>query len=68
MSGNQKRFKVKKQRAFGVAMFLTVGLIAGIPMIVLGAVNDITAVMVIGIILTVLGFYGTPVAWVQHSN
>ena len=44
MSGNQKRFKVKKQRAFGVAMFLTVGLIAGIPMIVLGAVNGITAV------------------------
>ena len=68
MSGNQKRFKTGKTRAFCIAMLLIVGFVDGIPMIVFGAVDGITALLVIGIILTVLGFYGAPVAWVQYSN
>lgn len=50
-----------------LSICLSVGFVAGIPAIVLGAVNEITAVMVIGIILTVIGFYGTPMAWINYG-
>ena len=63
MSENAKNLKKIKNKGLAVAAALSVGLVAGIPMIVLGASNGITAVMVIGIVLVVLGFYGAPVAW-----
>lgn len=46
-----------------ISIVITVMLVAGIPMIVLGATNEIYAVMGVGIAFTALGFYGTPVAW-----
>lgn len=51
-----------------IAVLLSVMLIGGVPMIVLGASNKIWAVMSIGIAFTVLGFYGCPLAWVFYGE
>lgn len=56
----------KRKRLLVWALIGTVGFIAGIPMIIIGAGNN-TFVMVAGIILTVLGFYGMPILWVQYG-
>lgn len=56
------------RRMLIVSMLLTVALVAGIPSIVLGAVYRITALLCIGIVCTVCGFYGTPVAWTGYAN
>lgn len=57
---------VKKN--FLIALVLSVMLIAGVPMIILGATNKIWAVMGIGIAFTVLGFYGCPIGWVMYGE
>ena len=54
-----------KKRNFILALAFTIGLIAGIPCIVVGAINmddnkGFIALLVFGILGTVLGFYGTP--------
>lgn len=53
---------------FCIALALSLMLIVGVPMIVLGASNKIWAVMAIGIAFTVLGFYGCPLAWVMYGE
>ncbi len=68
MSENQKRFKSVKTKAMVVGVALAVGLVAGIPMIVFGATKGITALLVIGIALVVIGFYGAPIALAQCSS
>lgn len=62
-----------KKKNLGLAIALTVGLIVGIPCIVVGAVkmDDVkafAALLAVGIVLTVLGFYGSPVAWSRMSS
>lgn len=62
-----------KKRNFILAIILTVGLIAGIPCIVVGAINmgdnkGFVALLVFGIVATVLGFYGTPLAWTRLAT
>ena len=59
-----------KRKAFILAVLLSVGLVAGIPMIVVGAVNGglFKIMMGFGIVMTVLGFYGTPISWVGYGN
>lgn len=47
---------------------LAVMLAGGIPMIIVGASNEIYAVMGIGIAFTALGFYGTPTAWALYAS
>lgn len=54
--------------SFILALVLSAALVAGIPAIILGATNQIWAVMAIGIVCTVLGFYGCPVAWVAYGG
>lgn len=49
------------------ALILSVALVGGIPMIVFGAVKGITALLVAGIVCTVAGFYGCPIAWVNFA-
>lgn len=56
------------RKSFILAAILSVLFVGGIPAIVLGAVNGIWAVMGIGIGATVVGFYGTPVAWVGYAE
>ena len=62
-----------KKRNFILALIFTVGLIAGVPFIVVGAINmgdnkGYIAMLVLGIVGTVLGFYGTPLLWVRVST
>ena len=57
---------LRKQLIVGIVF--SVMLVAGIPAIVLSAVNSIWPVMVLGIICTVLGFYGTPLVWTSYGN
>lgn len=52
------------KKLFFLSMLFSVMFVAGIPMIVLGASKGIMPVMIIGIIFTALGFYGTPMFWV----
>lgn len=54
--------------AFAVSILLTFALAAGIPAIVLGAEYGITAVLAIGVVCVVCGFYGVPVAWISYAN
>lgn len=49
------------------ALILSVCLVGGIPAIVFGAVKGITVLLVFGIICTVAGFYGCPIAWVNFA-
>lgn len=57
---------VKKN--FWISIVLSVMLVGGVPMIVLGATNKIWAVMAIGIAFTALGFYGCPLGWVMYGE
>ena len=50
------------------AILLSFALVGGIPAIIFGASYGITPLLVIGIICTVAGFYGTPMMWVAYSG
>ena len=61
--------KAKKKNT-ALAIVLTIGLVAGIPLLVVGAVNmddnkGFVALLVIGIACVVAGFYGAPIAWTR---
>ena len=61
--------KAKKKNT-ALAIVLTIGLVAGIPILVVGAVNmddnkGFVALLVIGIACVVAGFYGAPIAWTR---
>ncbi len=53
---------------FAFALGLSIGLPAGILGIIFGATKDWIALLVIGIILTVAGFYGMPLLWVAYGS
>ncbi len=54
---------------FAVAMTFTFCLVGGVPMIIGGAVSGpLIPVLAIGAFMTVVGFYGTPLAWVGVHN
>lgn len=59
----------KKVRTFAiVGILLLIAFIAGIPMTVLGATKGITALLVIGIVFIVAGFYVSPIMLVQVTE
>ncbi len=60
---------IKKSCKFKLilSLILSVFLVGGIVSIIFGAISS-TALLVIGIIMTVLGFYGSPIAWVSYGN
>ena len=59
----------KKVRTFTiVGILLLIAFIAGIPMTVLGATKGITALLVIGIVFIVAGFYVSPIMLVQVAE
>ncbi len=55
-------------KTFVWSMVFTIMLPAGVPMIILGAINKIWGLMGCGIAFVVLGFYGTPMLWVQYGE
>ena len=65
---NKKRMLQIKTNALLLAMSFTIFLVAGIPAIVFGATNKITILLIVGITGVVVGFYGTPMAWVRYGN
>ena len=64
----QKNYANAMRSALILAVVLSVCLAGSVPMIVLGAVNGIIPVMVLGIVCAVCGFYGSPLAWVGYSS
>ncbi len=44
-----------------------IGFVVGIPLIIFGAMNEMIF-MVIGIVLVVVGFYGTPIFWLNYAS
>ena len=49
------------------ALVCSVALPAGVVMTVFGGINEIWALLAVGIVLTVAGFYGTPLLWVRYG-
>ncbi len=62
--------KIKKEIIFKfiLSIVLTIALLAGIFGIIFGATKPLTALLVVGIIGVVLGFYGMPIAWIQFAE
>lgn len=59
--------KIKNLKLW-IAILFTVYLVIGIPSIIFGFAYDMKTVGFIGIFLTVIGFYGTPITWVSYGN
>ncbi len=51
-----------------MSVLSSVLLVAGIPMIILGASNGLTVIMVIGIVFTAVDFYACPILWVFYAD
>lgn len=64
---DNKVLRKKIISSFFVALFLTLCLCCGVPLIVIFAGKN-TVVMIIGIVCTVVGFYGTPMGWISFGN
>lgn len=56
------------KRAFITALILTVAFVGGIPAIVFGAIHRWWILMAFGIVCTVAGFYGCPIAWINYGG
>ncbi len=57
-----------KTRALIVAILMTICLVGGIPVLIVGAAKHIGALLGIGIACAVIGFYGTPMGWVIYGT
>ncbi len=53
---------------FAFALALSIGFPCGILGIIFGATGHMTALLVLGIIFTVLGFYVMPILWVMYGT
>ncbi len=53
---------------FFISLGLSISLPLGILGVVFGAVKGITALLVVGIVLTVLGFYVMPIMWIKYGE
>lgn len=63
-----KKLNQKIQTTFIVALIFSIMLPGGILATIFGATKGMTALMVIGIVCIVLGFYGTPMIWISYAN
>ncbi len=53
---------------FWFGLLLSVMFPSGILSVVFGFYNDLTALGVVGIVMTVAGFYGTPLVWMGYGS
>lgn len=53
---------------FTFSLVASILFVFGIPMIVLGAVNRIFAVMILGIVFTAVDFYAIPFLWMAYAR
>lgn len=63
-----KAISKKITSVFILSMFASICLPVGILMIIFGAANGITPMLVVGIVATVFGFYGTPMLWIRYGS
>ena len=52
---------------FFIALFATIGFVAGIPIIIISAGTN-TFGLIAGIVLVVFGFYGAPMLWLSYAS
>lgn len=69
----KKDIKKDCRKLLVVSIVLSAMFVAGIPFIVLGATNlssggGYVFLMIVGIVFTAVGFYGTPICWVQYGE
>ena len=62
-----KTVRTKKISMLIWSIFSSVCLVAGVPLIVIGALNNL-AVMIIGLVLVVVNFYAVPFLWIGFGN
>ena len=55
------------KKMFWISIVLSVLLVVGIPLIIFMASAKIYPLMAVGIAFVVVGFYGSPIAWVQFG-
>ena len=63
-----ERLKKRQAKVLTAAVVMSVLFVVGIPAIILGATNEIWALMIFGIVCTVAGFYGMPLVWVSYAS
>lgn len=63
-----KSYKKALSLSLSLSIVLTIFLPVGIVGIILGATKGITSVLVVGIIMAVLGFYGAPISWITYGD
>jgi len=51
-----------------MSILFTIFLPAGILAIIFGATKGMTALLIVGIVMTVLGFYGSPILWINFGE
>jgi len=58
------------KKMFTLSMILTLCLPIGIPLIIIGAINisKLYLVLALGVVMTVAGFYGSPIVWSKFGN
>ncbi len=63
-----QKISVKLRALLLSAVLSSILFVVGIPMIILGASNGITFLMVAGIVLTGVDFYAAPILWVTYGG
>ncbi len=63
-----QRLNKKLRTLFAFALALSIGFPLGILGIVFGASRDLVPLLVCGILLTVVGFYGMPFLWIRYAD
>lgn len=63
-----KSYKKAIYLNLALAIILTIFLPAGIVGIIMGATRGITPLLIAGIVMTVLGFYGAPISWISYGD
>ena len=53
-----------------ISILFSIGFVVGIPAIIFGAIygGAMIALMVVGIIMVVCGFYGAPILWIAYGE
>ncbi len=66
---DKKRVDINKdvRKRLIIAIVISCMLVIGIPLIIVGASKNM-AIMGIGIAMTVIGFYGTPMIWISYGT
>lgn len=68
INSSKKSIDKDIRKMFCLAIVLSVVFVVGIPLLIISAINGTTVVLILGILMVVVGFYGTPLAWIGYGN